>query len=242
MQSSEPIVEIRDLNKSFGNKKIFDNVSFNIYKNELLLIVGFSGCGKSTLLRIISGLEEVDSGQIILKTPNIGMVFQGAALFDSLSVFDNVAFPLINQRKKLPYEEVKQKVTEKLRLVGLSEIENLRPDELSGGMKKRVGFARAIINDPEVILFDEPTSGLDPVVSNIVIDYIVKLNTELNATSVLVTHNLNTIEHVIGRILLLYDTKFVWEGSSKEFITTENPFVKQFREGRKEGPMAVIKE
>ena len=242
MPSSELIIEVKNLSKSFGKKKIFDNVSFNIYKNELLMIVGFSGCGKSTLLRIISGLEEVDSGEIILKTPNIGMVFQGAALFDSLSVFDNVAFPLVNQKKKISYNEVKEKVLEKLRLVGLSGVENLRPDELSGGMKKRVGFARAIINNPEVILFDEPTSGLDPVVSNIVIDYIVKLNTELNATSVLVTHNLNTIEQVTGRILLLYDTKFIWEGSSKEFITTENPYVKQFREGKKEGPMVVIRE
>ena len=242
MSQSEPIVAVKNLTKSFGKNKVLDNVSFNIYQNELLLIVGFSGSGKSTLLRIISGLEEADAGEVILKTPNLGMVFQGAALFDSMTVFDNVAFPLINQKKNLSYQEIKHKVTEKLKMVGLADIENLRPDELSGGMKKRVSLARALINDPEIILYDEPTSGLDPVVSNIVIEYILKLKNELNSTSVLVTHNLSTIGYVTGRLLLLYDAKFVWEGQTKEFLTTDNPFAKQFREGRKEGPMLVIRE
>ncbi len=238
----EPIVEIKNLSKSFGKKKVLDNVSFNVYENEVLLIIGFSGSGKSTLLRIISGLDEPDSGEVILKTTHLGMVFQGAALFDSMSVFDNVAFPIINQNKRVPFKEIKEKVSEKLKMVGLSGIENQRPDELSGGMRKRVSFARAIINDPEIILYDEPTSGLDPVVSNIIVDYILKLQHELNASSVLVTHNLNVIRKISSRVILLYDAKIVWEGTSEKLFSGDNPYAKQFIEGAKEGPMVVVRE
>lgn len=240
--SSEPIVEIKNLSKSFGNKKVLDNVSFNVYNNEMLIIIGFSGSGKSTLLRIISGLEEPDSGEVLLKTTHLGMVFQGAALFDSMTVFDNVAFPLLNQNKKILPEEIKSKVSEKLKLVGLAGMENLKPDELSGGMKKRVGLARAIINNPKIILYDEPTSGLDPVVSNIIVNYILKLQNELNASSLLVTHNLEVLHKVSSRIILLYDAKIAWEGTSEELFNSNNLFAKQFREGAKEGPMVVIKE
>ncbi len=240
--SSEPIVEIKNLSKSFGKKKVLDNVTFNVYNNEMLIIIGFSGSGKSTLLRIISGLEDPDSGEVLLKTNHLGMVFQGAALFDSMTVFDNVAFPLLNQNKKILPEEIKSKVSEKLKLVGLAGMENLKPDELSGGMKKRVGLARAIINDPKIILYDEPTSGLDPVVSNIIVNYILKLQYELNASSVLVTHNLEVLHKVSSRIILLYDAKVAWEGTSEELFNSANPFAKQFREGAKEGPMVVIKE
>ncbi|OGI10671.1 MAG: hypothetical protein A3I68_07065 [Candidatus Melainabacteria bacterium RIFCSPLOWO2_02_FULL_35_15] len=238
----EPIVEIKNLSKSFGKKKVLDNISFNVCQNEILLIIGFSGSGKSTLLRIISGLDEPDSGEVILTTTHLGMVFQGAALFDSMSVFDNVAFPLINQNKKVPFWQIKEKVTEKLKIVGLSGMENLRPDELSGGMKKRVSLARAIINDPEIILYDEPTSGLDPVVSNIIVDYILKLQYELKASSILVTHNLNVIKKISSRVILLYDAKIVWEGNSENLFSGEDPYAKQFIEGAKEGPMVVIKE
>ena len=175
MSVSEIIVEVKNLTKCFGEKKVLDNVSFSVYQNEILLIIGFSGTGKSTLLRLICGLDEPDSGEVILKTTHLGMVFQGAALFDSMTVFDNVAFPLINNQKGIPAKIISEKVKEKLRLVGLAGIEHLRPDELSGGMKKRVSFARAIINDPEIILYDEPTGGLDPVVSTVIEDYILKL-------------------------------------------------------------------
>lgn len=242
MSQSEPIVEIKNLSKSFGKKKVLDNVTFNVYNNEMLMIIGFSGSGKSTLLRIISGLEEPDSGEVLLKTTHLGMVFQGAALFDSMTVFDNVAFPLLNQNKKTSQDEIKIKVSEKLKLVGLAGMENLKPDELSGGMKKRVGLARAIINNPKIILYDEPTSGLDPVVSNIIVDYILKLQYELNASSVLVTHNLEVLHKVSSRVILLYDAKIAWEGTSEELFSSTNLFAKQFREGAKEGPMVVIKE
>ena len=241
MSHSNPIVEIKNLTKYFGTKKVLDNVSFNVYENEILLIIGFSGTGKSTLLKLICGLEEPDSGEVILKTSNIGMVFQGSALFDSMTVFDNVAFPLLYNSTGLHANQVREKVLEKLKLVGLTGIENLRPDELSGGMKKRVSFARTIINDPEIILYDEPTSGLDPVVSNIIIDYILKLQNELNASSVLVTHNLEMIKKINSRVLLLYDSKIVWQGNSVELFATDNLYAKQFREGAISGPMEVIK-
>lgn len=241
---NEPIVEVRNLTKSFGKNKVLDNISFNVYPNEVLLIIGFSGAGKSTLLRLICGLEEADSGEVILKTTNLGMVFQGAALFDSMTVFDNVAFPVIyGEKKKVKGElNIKQKILERLKLVGLSDKENLRPDELSGGMKKRVSFARAIINDPEIILYDEPTSGLDPVASTIIVDYILKLQHELKASSVLVTHNLNVVKKIFGRVILLYDSKIVWEGNSEELFISDNAFAKQFREGSPQGPMVVIRE
>lgn len=242
MLQSEPIVEVKNLTKSFGKKKVLDNVSLNVYQNEILLIIGFSGTGKSTLLRLICGLEEPDSGEVILKTSHIGMVFQGAALFDSMTVFDNVAFPMLNNARKIPQEQIRDIVLEKLKMVGLSGIENLRPDELSGGMKKRVSFARAIINNPKIILYDEPTSGLDPVVSTIIVDYILKLQQELTASSVLVTHHLSLIKKLKSRMLLLYDSKIVWEGTSSDLFMTENSYAKQFREGTPQGPMVVIKE
>ena len=242
MTSKESIVEIKNLTKAFGTHKILDNVSFNIYKGEILLMIGFSGAGKSTLLKLLCGLEEPDSGEILIKTKKIGMVFQHAALFDSMSVFDNVAFPLINSEVNISPDVLKNKVLEKLRLVGLGGIEHLMPDELSGGMKKRVSFARAIINDPEIILYDEPTSGLDPIVSNIITDYILKLQNELHATSILVTHNLNTIGRIEGRVLLLYDSKFVWEGTSDQLFKTDNQYANQFRHGTTRGPMVVIRD
>lgn len=242
MSNLEPIVEVKNLTKYFGKKKVLDNISFNVYHNEILLIIGFSGTGKSTLLRLICGLDEPDSGEVVLKTTHLGMVFQGAALFDSMTVFENVAFPLVNNKKEIPENQIKERVLQKLKLVGLTGIEHLRPDELSGGMKKRVSFARAIVNDPDIILYDEPTSGLDPVVSTIVVDYILKLQKELNASSVLVTHQLNVIQKIQSRVILLYDLKIAWEGTSKELFVTDNPYAKQFREGTPQGPMVVIRE
>lgn len=237
----EVIVRVRNLSKSFGANKVLDNVSLDIYKNELLLIIGFSGTGKSTLLKLISGLDEPDSGEIEIRTSSLGMVFQSAALFDSMNVFDNVAFPVVNSEKKISSEELRRNVLEKLTLVGLSGVENLRPDELSGGMKKRVSFARAIVNNPNLILYDEPTSGLDPVVSNVIMDYIVKLQNELKACSILVTHDLSSIARVEGRIILLYNGKIAWEGKTQELFTSSNLYAKQFREGQAKGPMTVIR-
>lgn len=239
--NSEVIVKVRNLTKSFGEKKVLDNISLDIYKNELLLIIGFSGTGKSTLLKLISGLDEADSGEIEVKSSHVGMVFQAAALFDSMDVFNNVAFPLVNGDRKISYEDLKKIVLEKLSLVGLKSTENLRPDELSGGMKKRVSFARAIVNNPDLILYDEPTSGLDPVVSNVITDYIAKLQKELNACSILVTHDLNSILRLDGRVILLYNGKIAWEGKTKELFTTDNQFAKQFREGEVNGPMTVVR-
>lgn len=242
MSNSEPIIEVKNLSKSYGKKKVIENISFKVFEHELLVIVGLSGTGKSTLLKLICGLEEPDSGEIILNTSKINMVFQGAALFDSMSVFDNVAFPITSNEKNINKDELKRVVQEKLKLVGLNGIENLMPDQLSGGMKKRVSFARAVVNHPKVVLYDEPTSGLDPILSTIIMEYIVKLKDELNVTSVLVTHHMKEISQVDGRVILLYDSKAAWEGSTKEFFQTDSPIVKQFREAKPQGPMVVIKE
>ena len=242
MEAKEPIVHVKNLSKSYGKKKILDNITFDIYQNEILLILGFSGTGKSTLLKLICGLEEPDSGEIVLKTDHVGMVFQGAALFDSMTVFENVAFPLINAERKYSDVEIRTRVLEKLKIVGLSGMENLRPDELSGGMKKRVSFARAIINDPKIILYDEPTGGLDPVVSTVIANYIIKLQNELKSSSILVTHHLSLLKKLESRVILLYNANIVWEGLSSELFISTSPYAKQFREGLPEGPMAVIKE
>ena len=239
-ENKTPIIEVKNLTKSFGKKNVLDDVSFNLYENEVLLIVGFSGTGKSTLLKLICGLEESDSGDVILRTTEIGMVFQSAALFDSMNIFENVTFPLINN-KNINQSQLEIKVKEKLKLVGLSGIESLRPDQLSGGMRKRVSFARAIINDPKVILYDEPTSGLDPVVSNIIVDYILKLQNELSASSILVTHHLELIRKMNSRLILLYEGKIVWQGNSNDFVNSNDPYAIQFIQGNPQGPMKVIK-
>lgn len=242
MSNQNPIIEVKNLTKAFGSKKVLDNISFNIYENELLIIAGISGTGKSTLLKLISGLEFPDSGDIILKTNKMGMVFQSAALFDSLSVFDNVSFPITSTNKTYDLKDLKNRVYEKLKLVGLSGVEELMPDELSGGMKKRVSFARAVINDPKIILYDEPTSGLDPILSSIIMEYIFKLQRELNATSVLVTHHLKEIQMAKGRVILLYKGKLVWEGMTADFFSTNDEFAKQFRDASPKGPMLVVKD
>ncbi len=236
------LVKLENIHKSLGGKQILQDITFSVNEGEILAIVGFSGVGKSTILKIISGLLEVDSGEVSVCNEEIGMAFQYSALFDSLTVFENVAFPLIERKdlkKKYSYKQVKEIVEEKLDLVGLSGIENKYPSELSGGMQKRVGFARAIVTDPQIILYDEPTSGLDPVSSRAIEDYIVKLSNELCAASIIVTHQISTIAHTSDRVIMLYDGKIVWTGTPTELITSVDPYAYQFVTGNKKGPMIV---
>lgn len=239
------MIKIRNLYKSYGDHVIFRDLNLEVPKSKILAMVGFSGSGKSTLLKIISGLEPADSGELILKSQRLGMCFQYSALFDSMTVADNVSFPLRigchAEKLNLSKLKINNLVREKLELVGLSGTEYLYPSELSGGMKKRVSLARAIINDPEIILYDEPTAGLDPVASTIIEDLIVKLQNETEAASIVVTHQKSTIERTATEVAMLYDGNLVWQGTSKELFDNENQnkYAKQFREGSINGPMSV---
>lgn len=237
------MIDIKNLRKSFGDNVVLENINLQVKKGETLAIIGFSGCGKSTLLKIIAGLEEADSGTVDLGSSKLGMSFQYSALFDSLTVKENVSFPLCVGENIVPpdQEYLNKIVADKLALVGLQGIEDLYPSEISGGMKKRVSFARAIINDPEIILYDEPTAGLDPVASTIVEDLIVKLQSNIDSAGIVVTHQRSTIKRAANKVAMIYDGKVAWSGTPDELFDSNNsnPFAKQFREGNLEGPMQV---
>lgn len=238
-------IEVKNLVKTFGDKRVIDDVSFKVNDSETLAIVGFSGSGKSTILKLICGLIAPDSGEIITSEGDIAMVFQYSALFDSLNVEDNISFALRERkdlRNKYTEEEIKNIVAEKLEMVGLKGIEDKFPAELSGGMQKRVSFARAIVTEPNSILYDEPTSGLDPISSTLIEDYIVRLKDETHAASVVVTHQMSTIKRTADRVIMLYDGRIVFEGSPEEMLRQDNPYTKQFVTASLEGPMHMISE
>lgn len=238
-------IEVRNLVKSFGDNKVIDDVSFTVNDGEILAIVGFSGSGKSTILKLISDLVEKDSGEIITSGGDIAFVFQYSALFDSLTVYDNIAFALHERkdlRKKYSEKEIRAIVAEKLELVGLKGIENLYPSELSGGMQKRVSFARAIVTEPKVILYDEPTAGLDPIASTLIEDYILRLRNETGATSIVVTHQMSTIKRTADKVIMLYEGKIVFAGTPDELCKMETEYTKQFVTASIAGPMKVLGE
>lgn len=235
-------VKLIDITKSYENKRVLDGINLEVKAGEAVAVIGFSGTGKSTILKIISGLTQPDSGTVILGDSNIGMAFQYSALFDSLNVYENVAFALMERKdfkKKYNQKELCSIVKEKLGLVGLADIESKYPSELSGGMQKRVSFARAIVTDPRIILYDEPTAGLDPVSSTVIEDYIVRLKTELNAASVIVTHQMSTIQRTADRVIMLYEGKIVWNGTPQDMLITDDPYAQQFVNACKEGPMVT---
>ena len=236
------MIKFENVSKKYDDKIILDNVSFTVADSETLAIIGFSGTGKSTVLRIISKLTDADSGNIILSNDDIGMVFQYSALFDSLNIYENVAFAY-HERPDLKREykesQLRQIVAENLRMVGLQNIEELYPSELSGGMQKRVSFARAIITRPSIMLYDEPTAGLDPVSSTVIEDYIVRLKNELKTSSIVVTHQMSTITRTADRVIMLYHGKIVWEGTPQELLKADNPYTHQFVYATKEGPMTT---
>ena len=235
-------IEVNHLTKSFGEKKVLDDVSFKVNDGETLAVVGFSGSGKSTVLKIISGLLEQDSGDVITSEGDIAMVFQYSALFDSLDIEDNISFALRERkdlRNKYTPDEIHDIVTQKLALVGLKGIEKLFPSELSGGMQKRVSFARAIVTNPNTILYDEPTAGLDPISSTLIEDYIVRLKDETNAASIVVTHQMSTITRTANRVIMLYGGKIVFEGTPEELLRQETSYTQQFVTASLEGPMQI---
>ena len=238
-------IEAKNLTKAFDERKVLDNISFKVEDGETLAVVGFSGSGKSTILKLICGLLTPDNGEITTTGGEIAMVFQYSALFDSLNVADNIAFALHERkdlRNKYSEKEIRNIVSEKLELVGLKGIENKFPSELSGGMQKRVSFARAIVTEPKTILYDEPTAGLDPISSTLIEDYIVRLKEETHASSIVVTHQMSTIQRTANRVIMLYDGKIVYEGTPEDMLKQDTPYTKQFVTASLEGPMQMIAE
>lgn len=229
------MLEIVNLHKSFGSRQILKGISFKVYKGEMLGLIGPSGCGKSTLLKLICDLLTPDSGEVVRWSDEIGLVFQGSALLNSFTVRENLALAL--NRRKLKKSEENAIIEEKLRLVGLADYIDSYPSQLSGGQQKRTSFARAIVNDPKIILYDEPTTGLDPVMSTVIEDYMIELSSQLDAASIVVTHQYSTWTRTASRILLMHAGKSVWEGSPEEAVVTDNPYMKQFAHATREGPM-----
>jgi phospholipid/cholesterol/gamma-HCH transport system ATP-binding protein len=236
------MVEIHNLKKQFSGKIVLRGVNLKIYESEKLVIIGRSGCGKSVLLKLIINLLQPDDGYILINGAPIkkvgkkdlfhlrkqfGFLFQSAALFDSMTVAENIALPLL-EHTHMSHEERMRKVAEKLEMVGLPEIEHLKPAELSGGMKKRVGLARAIILDPKYILYDEPTTGLDPIMAANIDRLIVDLSERLKVTSVVVTHDMQSAFSVADRIVMLHDGVVLFEGTPNDLKTTKNKTIQQF--------------
>ena len=235
-------IKVENLTKEFDGRKVLDNISFTVEQGEVLSIVGFSGSGKSTILKILCGLLKEDSGKIDIGDGDVAMVFQYSALFDSLTVFDNISFALQERKEfknKYTKKELEEIVAKSLNIVGLSGIEDKFPHELSGGMQKRVSLARAIVTKPQFILYDEPTAGLDPIASTVIEDYILHLRNETKATSIVVTHQMSTITRCSDKVIMLYDGNIVFRGTPEELLKQENPYTKQFVSATIDGPMKI---
>lgn len=239
------MIEVRDLKKSFGPQTILDGVSFQIEEGESLVIIGRSGGGKSVLLKHIIGLLQPDAGAVLIDGEDIthlnernlirvrskfGMVFQGAALFDSMTVAENVAFAL-RREKKLTEKEISRKIAEVLDMVELPGVEKKKPSELSGGMRKRVGLARAIIYQPRIVLYDEPTTGLDPIVSDSIDKLIIRVTECLKVTTIVVTHDMRSARRVGHRLVMLHNKKIYANGTPEDIFGSTDPVVRQFIDG-----------
>ena len=260
-----PYVTLENIHKQFGSKKVLQGFDLEIMRGESIVIIGGSGTGKSVLLKCILGLLQPDQGTITIdgkKTAGIsqknqqainrriGMLFQNAALFDSLPVWENVAFGLLqgdhkedhkeNQAKRISRQAAMDIAISKLELVGLgADVARLYPDELSGGMRKRVGLARAIADDPDLILFDEPTTGLDPIMGHVIDDLIVKLVHELGATALSITHDMASARRISDRMAMLYQGRCIFQGETGRIDETDNPYVHQFITGSARGPIQM---
>lgn len=252
----EPIIIVENLVKHFDSRRVLDGVNLTIYKGETMVVMGGSGCGKSTLLRHIIGALKPDSGRVLLKGVDIsgldtdkldelkkgfGMLFQSGALLDYMTVEENIAIPL-KEHTNLDDEIIKIMVKMKLELVGLRGFQNLKPSQLSGGMKKRVGLARAIAMDPEIVFYDEPTAGLDPIMAAVIDKLIADLSRKLLITSVVVTHDMQSVFRIADRIAMLHKGKVVEVGTPDEIRNTKNELVRQFIEGNPEGPVSFLQK
>ncbi len=248
------MIKLIDLYKSFGDNHVLKGLNFEVKKGESSVIIGGSGSGKSVILKHIIGILKPDKGDVIIDGVNIntlkenelyetrkkfGMLFQMAALFDSMTVWENVTFAL-GRNKDVNPSDMEDIAMEKLKMVGLVGVENLMPSELSGGMKKRVGLARAIAHKPEILLYDEPTTGLDPIMADAINELIIQLREKLNVTSVAITHDMNSAYKIADTISMLYNGVIIDKGSPEEIKNTDNPVVEQFITGKAAGPIMIL--
>ncbi len=247
-------IKLTNLHKAFGRKVVLDGIDLEIKEGESLVVIGGSGTGKSVLIKCIQGILTPDEGSILVDDQEVvgvsekekellhskmGMLFQGGALFDSLSVWENVAFGLI-ENQKMDRKAAKMEAIRVLRQVGLApDVADLSPSELSGGMQKRVGLARAIATRPEIIFFDEPTTGLDPIMSDMINELIIESVKGLGATALTITHDMASARKIADRIAMLYKGKIIWQGTVKEMDKTTNEYVRQFINGSSQGPIKV---
>jgi len=237
------MIEIKDLYKSFGENKVLIGTNLVIETGETIVIIGRSGCGKSVLIKHIVGLLMPDSGIVKIENhivnemnqkelyelrKHFGYLFQGAALFDSMTVEENISLPLAESRNEYSDSEISKLVEEKLELVNLPGTQKLKPAELSGGMKKRVGLARALITNPDYILYDEPTTGLDPIMSDSIDTLIKELTEKLNVTSVVVTHDMYSVKNIADRVAMMHEGKIHFSGTPSELISSKDPIIKEF--------------
>ena len=245
------MISLQHLHKSFAGRAVLRDMSIDVEQGESLVIVGGSGTGKSVTLKHIIGLLKPDKGRVLVADQDMtamsdvelnrfrrhfGMSFQEGALFDSMSVFENIAFPL-RRHTKMTEPEIRTRVEECLEDVHLHNVEKKRPSELSGGMRRRVGFARAISLKPDILLFDEPTTGLDPVISDIIADLIVEMDQKLGTTTVTITHDMKVAFKIADRVAMLHEGHIIAQGTPEEFQACANPIVEQFIEGRADGPL-----
>ncbi len=244
-------IELINIHKSFNSNHVLRGVNLDIIKGESMVVIGGSGSGKSVLMKHIIGLLKPDKGKVLVDGEEInnlkgkelnrirkrfGMLFQAGALFDSLTVWENVGFGLI-EHTNLSKNNVREKVTEKLRMVGLEGIEDMKPSELSGGMKKRVALARAIAMEPEILLYDEPTTGLDPIMADVINDLIINMREKLKITSLAITHDMKSAYKIADRIAMLFQGKIIHIDTPEALEKTENPIVQQFIRGSATGPI-----
>ena len=245
------LIEAHDVHKSFGNNQVLRGLNLNIRHGESMVVIGGSGTGKSVLIKCIIGILNPERGKIYVAGQEInslkekdlyqlrkkfGMLFQAGALFDSMKVWENVGFGLL-QHTTLREKEVKKRAIEKLNLLGLHQIEDLMPSELSGGMRKRVSLARAIAMEPEILLYDEPTTGLDPIRADTINELIVEMRKKIKVTSITITHDMVSAYKVGDRIAMLYQGKIIEVGTPDEIKSSTSPIVQQFIQGKAEGPI-----
>ncbi len=250
--SGGPLLSLQGVSLRFGEKTVLDGIDLDVQPQERLVVMGQSGGGKSTLLRLVLGILQPTTGtvrfrgqevnklgrrQLNAMRARVGMVYQYSALISSLNVRDNLALPMEELTDKTE-DEIERTVDEKLDLVRMRHVKDAMPAELSGGMKKRIGLARALVLEPELILFDEPSAGLDPVTSSVIDELIIDLSAQTRATSIIVTHEMDSAFRVATRMVMLYEGKFIADGPSGEFRKSSNPVVAQFVAGRTEGPIS----